>query len=232
MSDVKQTIESLILGIKKGEMDLQEAWERVKKLKKLYVEQYSQQSWNTFIGNKFQQAIFSNLEGYFNRLKIRNSRFKGISVFTESQIKGNDIISRKLAVRYGEEHFLLPDTDMAIIDYDFTEPWKSKILAIVSCKTSLRERIAQACYWKLKLLASETTKNTNVFLATTDNDQDFSIISKKDRYAGKHRNRVIAEYELDGVYVLRRDFKKKWENDKVKQYGKIFSDIVQTFKKS
>ncbi|MCL7391900.1 MAG: hypothetical protein LZ172_08140 [Thaumarchaeota archaeon] len=34
--------------------------------------------------------------------------------------------------------------------------------------------MAQACYWKLKLLSSDITKNIRVFLVTTDND-DFSI---------------------------------------------------------
>lgn len=231
MSDAKQIIESLILKIQKGEIDLQDAWERIKNLKKLYVQQYSQQSWNTFIGNRFQQAIFSNLKGYITRLKTQKSRFEHIDVLTESQVKNNEIIARKLAVRYGE-YFLLPDTDMAIVNYDFAEPWKSEVLAIVSCKTSLRERIAQACYWKLKLLASEITKNTHVLLATTDNDQDFSIVNRRDRHAGKHRNRVIAEYELDGVYILRRDFKEQWESSKVKRYERIFNDIIQTFEKA
>lgn len=68
---------------------------------------------------------------------------------------------------------LLPDTDMVIANCNIEDPWRSEGLAIVSCKTSLRERIAQACYWKLKLLSSDTTKNVKVFLTTTDNDNDF-----------------------------------------------------------
>ena len=53
------------------------------------------------------------------------------------------IMFRKLAVRYGD-YLLLPDTDIVLVNYDFANPWNSKILAIISCKTSLRERIAQA----------------------------------------------------------------------------------------
>lgn len=153
-----------------------------------------------------------------------------MNIFTENEVKSNDIILRKLAVKYGE-YLLLPDTDMVIVDYDFADPWKSEVLAIVSCKTSLRERIAQACYWKLKLLSSDVTKNTHVFLATTDNDEDF-FIRNKVNYGGKSRNRIIAEYELDGIYILREDFKKEWESSKVKRYERIFDDLVKIFKKT
>lgn len=229
MVDVKQRVEKLISEIEKGNVDPKEAWNKIKELKEDYVHQYSEQSWHVYIGNKFQNVIYSILKGYFNRLKSQNPEFKSLNVLTQSEIEGNEIIQRKLAVKYGK-YLLLPDADTAIVDYNFTEPWKSIILAIISCKTSLRERIAQACYWKLKLLSSDVTKNVRVFLATTDNDEDFFLRNSKRAYDGKHRNRVIAEYELDGVYILREDFKKEWESDKVKRYERIFADLIEIFK--
>jgi type II restriction enzyme len=229
MTDAKQRAEELISEIEKGKMQPKEAWNKIKELKEDYVRQYSEQSWHVYIGNKFQNIIYSILKGYFNRLKSQNPEFKNFNVLTQSEIEGNEIIQRKLAVKYGK-YLLLPDTDIAIVDYNFTEPWKSKILAIISCKTSLRERIAQACYWKLKLLSSDVTKNVRVFLATTDNDEDFFLRNGKRGYDGKQRNRVIAEYELDGVYILREDFKKEWESDKVKRYERIFNDLIEIFK--
>lgn len=114
---------------------------------------------------------------------------------------------------------------MAIVDYDFSNPWNSIVVAIISCKTSLRERIAQACYWKLKLVSSDTTKHIRVFLATSDNDDDFSLNEKGE----KSRDRIIAEYELDGIYILRGDFKHEWESSKVKHYEQIFNDLVKIF---
>lgn len=174
---------------------------------------------------KFQEAVFSDLKNFLNRLKSQKPKFGNIDIFKESQIKRNEIVARKLAIRYGK-YFLLPDTDMAIVNYNFADPWKSEVLAIVSCKTSLRERIAQACYWKLKLLSSKVTQHTQVVLATTDNDKDFFIINRKDRFDGKARDRIMAEHELDGVYVLRNDFREEWESSKVKRYQKIFSDIL------
>ena len=228
MVDAKKNVEKLIFEIEKGKIPPEKAWDKIKKLKELYVKNYSEQSWHSYIGNKFQNIVYSILKGYFNRLKSKNQEFSGLTVFKESEVKGNEIIARKLAVRYGK-YLLLPDTDMAIVDYNFEDPWKSEILAIISCKTSLRERIAQACYWKLKLLSSDVTKNVRVFLATTDNDEDFFIKSKRKQYEGKHRNRIIAEYELDGVYILREDFKKDWESDKIKRYNAIFEDLIKLF---
>ena len=67
-------------------------------------------------------------------------------------------------------------------------------------------------------------------MATTDNDDDFTI-TKNGQYEGKSRNRVIAEWELDGIYILRGDFKHECESEKVKQYDKIFNDLLNTFKK-
>ncbi|MEM2704730.1 MAG: BsaWI family type II restriction enzyme [Candidatus Bathyarchaeia archaeon] len=228
MVNAKQKVESLILEIEKGNIDPMDAWNKIKKLKKTYVQQYSEQSWHVYIGNRFQKVIYSILKGYFNRLKSQDCTFENLSVFSENEIEGNEIIQRKLAIKYGK-YLLLPDTDIAIVDYNRAEPWKSVILAIISCKTSLRERIAQACYWKLKLLSSDVTKNVRVFLATTDNDEDF-FLRDKGGYNGRHRNRVIAEYELDGVYILREDFKEMWESSKIKRYERIFNDLIEIFK--
>lgn len=241
MIDPKKKIDELIDRIKKGDIAPEKAWDEIKKSKDEYVAllttyyphiKDAEQSWHTFIGNRFQELIYSILRSYINRIKTKDSTFQSLEVLKESEIKKNEVIFRKLAVRYGD-YLLLPDTDLAIVDYYFEEPWKSRILALISCKTSLRERIAQACYWKLKLLSSDVTKHIKVFLASTDNDEDFIINPGKRResYYGKSRNRIISEYELDGVYILKEDFKDEWENTKVKRYERIFDDLIEIFEK-
>ncbi|OYT45606.1 hypothetical protein B6U84_01955 [Candidatus Bathyarchaeota archaeon ex4484_40] len=167
MTDIKKKINDLILEIERGNIDPKEAWRKIRELKNVYTKQYSEQSWHVYIGNKFQNIIYSTLKGYFNRLKRQDRKFENLSVLTQNEVEKNEIIHRKLAVKYGE-YLLLPDADIVVVDYNFEDPWKSVILAIISCKTSLRERIAQSCYWKLKLLSSDITKNIRVFLATTE----------------------------------------------------------------
>jgi hypothetical protein len=225
-------VDDLLLKIQTGQIQHSEAhevWKKISELKDEYVEQINEQSWHGYIGNVFQKLVFIVLQNYINDL-AKKEPYKNVSLLTESQLESNDYLSKKISVRYGNKICILPDTDMAIVDFDLADPWSSEVIAIISCKTSLRERIAQACYWKLKLKNSETTEKVKVYLATTDNDDDFTI-TEKGQYEGKSRNRVIAEWELDGIYILRGDFKRECESIKVKQYDKIFNDILQTLKK-
>ena len=90
----------------------------------------------------------------------------------------------------------------------------------------VQERIAQSCYWKLKFLSSEATKEIKVLLTTSDNDDDFIIKPGPRRYNYLSRNRVIAEHELDGVYVLGKDFKTEWESNKVRRFSRLFEDLL------
>jgi len=64
-------------------------------------------------------------------------------------------------------------------------------------------------------------------LATSDNDDDFSLNEKGEKSGA----RIIAEYELGRIYILRGDFKHKWESSKVKHYEQIFDDLVTIFKR-
>ena len=227
-SDAIKAIEEMLSKVQRGEIPLNQAhevWKKISRFKDDYVNQINEQSWHTYAGNAFQRLVFTILQKY---ISDHSNEFKNISVFSQSQLEGNDYLYKKLSVRYGKIS-ILPDTDMAIVEYDFSNPWNSEVIAIISCKTSLRERIAQACYWKLKLKDSPTTKKVRVYLATTDNDKNFEL-KKNGDYEGKTRNRIIAEWELDGIYILRGDFKHECESEKVKQYDKIFNDLFRILK--
>jgi len=234
---ILEKVDEIEKKLSKGEITLAEALRQIRELKDEYIVHIKkvksklkdpEQSWHSFIGKKFQELVFNTLKGYIKILKKKHPEFENLEVFSENDVKKNDVLVRKLAVRYGD-YLLLPDTDIALVNYDSNNPWNSKILAIISCKTSLRERIAQACYWKLKLLSSDVTKHIKVYLATTDNDDDFSLNSRrrKESYNGMSRNRIIAEYELDGIYIMRDDFKDEWESDKVKKYEKLLDDLMK-----
>lgn len=226
MRDPKLAIRDLIASVESGKTPAGEAWGQIKETKGKYVAQLGQQSWNSFIGHRFQGVIHAILKGYVKKLRDQSQDFKGLEVLTAAEAKGDEVIMRKLAVKYGD-FLLLPDVDSAIVWIDPEHRWESTILAIISCKTSLRERIAQACYWKLKLLSSDVQKGIRVFLATADHDDDFSIGDEGERFNGKSRDRIISEHELDGIYILKEDFQTNWESDKVKRFERIFGDIVQ-----
>lgn len=229
MNDAKQTVEDLIRDIAAGVVAPREGWDRIQALKDQYVTQYNEQSWHSYIGKKFQQIIHAILQGYVGELKQRDSSFGGLEVLKEGEVKRNEVLKRKLSIDYGPD-LLLPDVDSVIVWMNKADPWKSDILAIVSCKTSLRERIAQACCWKLKLISSNVTKGVKVFLSTSDADNDFGYKKTRKRPDGKHRNRIIAEYELDGIYILQSKSRDVWESARVKRLERIAEDLASILK--
>ena len=231
MKDPKSEIESLINAIIHGRLTPKEGWRAIKQLKDPYVERYSEQAWHQYIGNTFEEMVYKLISGRISQLKQGNLIPESVNVLSQSQVKMNDVVYRKIAIRYNN-YLILPDIDICFVDQDFANPWNTSIIGIASCKTSLRERIAQSCYWKLKFLSSDITKHIKVYLITTDNDNDFSISEKrKTHYNGKSRNRIISEYELDGIYILRDDFREEWESEKVKRYDALFDDLAKIFKK-
>ena len=106
----------------------------------------------------------------------------------------------------------LPDIDIVIYN-----PRAIKIVAVISSKVTLRERIAQTGYWKLKLEADYVTKHIKVYLVTPDEDKTLAI---KDPMK---KGRAIVEVDLDGSYVLcENDIE---DSDKVKTFDKFIQDL-------
>lgn len=79
---------------------------------------------------------------------------------------------------------LTPDRDLAVLNS------KDSIVAMLSLKTSLRERLQETIFWKLLL------SQIRFVLVTPDMDKELGTC-KKPRKA-----RMLAECFLDGVYVV------------------------------
>ena len=171
------------------------------------------QSWRTYIGNHLQDLIVDILKTYFEN--------KDVKIIKDTNLKGSklspelDLVKRMLLIHY-ENYSFLPDAD--IILYKGNKE-KVKIICVISVKNSFRERGFETTYWKLKLLENPNTKDIKMFLATPDKDNEISTIETK---TGAKKMRVILEYELDGIYMLKSDFQK---TQKVKNFKEIFDDI-------
>ncbi|MGC8764587.1 MAG: BsaWI family type II restriction enzyme [Brevinematia bacterium] len=94
-----------------------------------------------------------------------------------------------------------------------------QVLFIISSKTTLRERIAQTGYWKLKLLQSEITKHIKVFFMTIEGEE-----LKNER----SKNRAIVEIDTDGAYLINIEK----ESEKVKNLASFLKDIENSFVKN
>jgi type II restriction enzyme len=143
----------------------------------------------------------------------------GLKMISGNKLKSNqlppplDRVKRNLLVDYGEHGMHLPDADLVIIDPD-----DGAVIAVVSVKSSLRERITQTGYWKLKLLNSPITRDIKMYFLTLDDD---GILTKRTTPAKKPR--AIAEVDTDGSYVLSEAIIE--ESERVKMFDKFILDL-------
>jgi len=181
------------------------------------------QSWRAYVGARIQEIIFEILKSALEN--------QGLKLTTDKELTGKSLseeleqVKRLLAIDYGD-YFFLPDAD--IIVYKITEERGSKIikiLAIISVKNSFRERGFETAYWKKKLSESKITSNIKVFMATPDKDDEISFRVSN---GTPRKMRIILEYELDGIYLLKTNFEK---TNKTKHFDEIINDILKLVSK-
>lgn len=170
-----------------------------------------EQSWRAFKGKNFEKLVTHIIKTGIENIGFKvidgNTLEKNTNLTTELSL-----VKRNLLIDYGELGCHLPDVDIIIYN-----PKNSKVIAVISSKITLRERIAQTGYWKLKLMQDEITKNIKVFFITPDEDGTLTI--KKPAKKG----RAIVEVDTDGGYIMNDS--QIEESDKVKTFDKFFEDI-------
>ena len=170
-----------------------------------------EQSWRAFKGKNLEKLVQFIITEEVEKLGLkvvngnRLERSRNLSI-------GLSQVKRNLAIDYGEFGLHLPDVDIIIY-----HPQTYKVLAAISSKVTLRERIAQTGYWKLKLLGDEATKHIKVYFITPD--EDGTLTYKKPAKKG----RAIVEVDLDGSYVLTEE--KIEESEKVKLFEHFIDDL-------
>ena len=174
------------------------------------------QAWNSWSGHNLQRLITFIIKDFIQTLS------KEIGITNDKRLsrkklnKELDRVRRNVEVFY-DKHSVVPDADIIVYSKK-----NCSVRMIISCKASLRERVAQAAYWKLKLSTSKITKDIKMVLVSTDNDKIFTY---KDKDITK--SRIIAEYELDGSYIF-RDIE---ESKKVRNFNQIFKDLKSLLNK-
>jgi len=158
---------------KKGEFGPQ-AYRHISNVLKEAKEQHKQefkgidheQSWRAFKGK--------NLEKLIEHIIIDEVRALGLEVVNGNTLERTNAenlskelskVKRNLLIDYSEFGYYLPDVDLIIY-----KPATSEIFAVLSSKVTLRERIAQTGYWKIKLASDEATRHIKVYFVTPDED--------------------------------------------------------------
>ncbi len=151
-----------------------------------------EQSWRAFKGKNLEKLIVHIIKNEVEKLGLKIILGHEIERRREDKLTIQMAqVRRNLLIDYGEFGYHLPDVDMVIYD-----PNDSKVIAVLSSKVTLRERIAQSGYWKLKLLSQPLTKHIKVCFVTPDEDNLFADDNQT------KKPRAIAEMDLDCSYVL------------------------------
>ena len=172
-----------------------------------------ERSWKPFKGKLVEEIIMNEIHNKVEEI--------GLKIIKGSELEKEEInledclafVKRSLIVDSGKYGMHLPDADLVIYD-----PQKCKAIAIISSKTTLRERIAQVGYGYLKIKGSPITKNIKVFFITLDEDGD--LVVRKPAKKG----RAIAETDTDGTFVITN--RELQESEKVKTIEKFF-DVLK-----
>lgn len=211
----------IILYEKKKEKFGKDAYRHISNLLREAKEQHKkdfkgddhEQSWRAFKGK--------NLEKLIEYIIVDEVRSLGLEVVNGNSLErtnGENLsevlgkVKRNLLIDYGEFGSHLPDVDIIIYN-----PKDSRIIAVLSSKVTLRERIAQTGYWKIKLASDKITQHIKVYFVTPD--EDGTLTTKKPAKKG----RAIVEKDLDGSYVLSETNIE--ESSKVKMFDKFIDDL-------
>lgn len=176
-----------------------------------------EQSWRAFKGKNLEKLVQYIITDEVEDLGLNVVNGNKLERTTKLS-KELSQVKRNLAIDYGEFGLHLPDVDIIIYN-----PQNYKVLAAISSKVTLRERIAQTGYWKLKLVQDKATKHIKVYFITPD--EDGTLTYKKPVKKG----RAIVEVDLDGSYVLTEE--KIEESEKVKLFEHFIEDLKRVIKK-
>ncbi len=175
-----------------------------------------EQSWRSFKGKNLEKLIEYIIADEIHSIGLEIINGNSLERSSSNNLsKELSLVKRNLLVDYGEFGSHLPDVDMIIYN-----PKNSEVIAVLSSKVTLRERIAQTGYWKFRLLSDEATNHIKVYFITLDEDGTL-----KTKIPAK-KGRAIVETDIDGSYVLSE--LKIEESEKVKTFDKFIDDLKKS----
>lgn len=147
------------------------------------------QAWKTCKGTVYEYAVF----------KCIQQEIKGTG---KKVLFGDEVLQQhkdQIVIHNWSDIF--PDADILILK-------KDKVVAIVSCKTSLRERLTETAFWKREL--ERFDQNIKLILVTTDKDNELR----------NDTNRYILLHVMDCTFVTDPEKYEQLLEVYKKRYGK------------
>lgn len=172
-----------------------------------------EQSWRAFKGKNLEKLILHIIKDQVESLGLKIVEGNTLERKNSKNLSEElNKVKRNLLIHYGEFGSHLPDVDLIIYS-----PEDCKVIAVISSKVTLRERIAQTGYWKIKLSQDLVTRNIKVLFITLDEDGTLSIRKPA------RKGRAIAEMDIDRSYVM-NDIEIE-ESNRVKKFDKFIDDL-------
>jgi len=172
-----------------------------------------EQSWRAWKGKNLEKLVLYMIKREVELLGLRIVEGNKLERTNSANLSYElSSVKRNLLVDFGQFGSHLPDVDIVIY-----YPKTCKVVAVISSKVTLRERIAQTGYWKIKLSKDEVTKHVKVFFVTPDEDNTLAV-----RKPAK-KGRAIVEVDTDGSYVMSENLVE--ESEKVKMFDKFIDDL-------
>jgi len=178
-------------------------------LKQYYDNQRSRdQAWKNFKGKLYEFAVFKFLKQVIQKNKEWNTKL--------SIVLGDNLKQYRDQIAIKNWSDIYPDVDILIVDKN-----KNLVRAIISCKTSLRERLTETAFWKRELDRNKRTRDIKIIFITIDKDNELRIDT----------NRYILLHVIDCTFVtdIRRYnelinyYKKKYGNRE--DFKMLFSKV-------
>jgi len=178
------------------------------------------QAWKSCKGKLYEYAVFKTVSAIVSQDDMLKNR---LIVAIGGAIT---LYESKIAIRNWSE--IYPDADIIIIDRE-----TNKVKAILSCKTSLRERLTETAFWKRELERFKETKDVKVIFVTTDKDDELRL--EANRYIAMHVLDYTVITDLNKYESLMKDLERKYRSkenfeelrSKIKPVTKL-KDILKT----
>jgi hypothetical protein len=192
---------------KEGKLPRQ-AWEQ---LKREYTAQFSSgdaaQSWKSASGNAFEKIVWQEFSAQRRGLKdLRVARWHKIP----KPLK--EPLSERLWVR-GEIQPVTAESNVDFVAYEIDASKNPRrIIAVYSCKVSLRERFQQDLFWAERLRG----RGIRFCFITLDNDGVLTEAAAKGDLTSKQARMSVAMY--DRIYLF-------CDESEIKHYTRIFRTV-------
>jgi len=188
-SDLWKSIHQALLEYKKQQnMEWKAVLENFENISETYIRKKVQskseykrnydQAWKSCKGKLYEYVVYEYIKEI---LKKKNISY--ISVKMEEELGE----SEKESVQIHNWDTIMPDTDL-VLEKD------SRILAILSCKTSLRERLTETAFWSY-MLRTSSGKRVEIVFVTTNKDNELQ----------HNNNRYILQHIVDATLITNKE---------------------------